>query len=50
MPKRFESSLDVKVEILFMVKRGRVRSEVDCSVWGGWMVVLDMPKNFNSRV
>ena len=28
----------------FIVKRGRVVSVVDCSVWVGTVVVLDMPK------
>ena len=49
MPKRLESSLDAEVEMSFMVKHGIV-SEVDCSVRGDWRVVLDMPKNFDSRV
>ena len=49
MPKRLESSLDAEVGMSFIVKCG-FGSEVDCSVWGGWMVVLDMPKNFDSRV
>ena len=49
MPKRLESSLDAEAGMLFIVKHGIV-SEVDCLVWGGWTVVLDMPKTFDSRV
>ena len=49
MPKRLESSLDTEAGMSFMVKCGIV-PKVDCSVWGGWRVVLDMPKNFDSRV
>ena len=41
--------MDAEAGISFIVKRGIV-SEVDCSVGGGWTVVLDMPKNFDSRV
>ena len=49
MLKRLESSLDMEAGMSFIVKCGIV-SKVDCSVWGGWRVVLDMPKNFDSRV
>ena len=44
MPKRLESLFDAEAGMSFIVKRGRVVSVVDCSVWVGTVVVLDMPK------